>query len=163
MFISRDADKNVQERALKSFLNLTKGSFPIIDLKDDKLTPVLLHFLVDSPLPCTAPHPPAGSQLEGMFLSFLGLGRGPDYDAAGTGLGGSKIMRRALTCVYSSEFTKHSRRWYLPSISFHLCDTGALAPISQRGQVAKAEWGCTPRACKAVCLFWIKQPFTVEQ
>lgn len=82
-------------------------------------------------------------------MSFLGLGRGPDYDAAETGLGGSKIMRRALTCVYASEFTKHSRRWYLPSISFHLCDTRALAPISQRGQVAQAEGGCTPRACTA--------------
>lgn len=56
------------------------------------------------------PHPP----IEGMLLSFHGLGRAPNEEAAETGLGGSEIMLPALTSAYSSEFTKHSHRWYLP-------------------------------------------------
>ena len=96
-------------------------------------------------------------------MSFLGLGWGLDDEAAETGLGGfSEIILTALTCVYSSAFTKHNRRCYLPRCSSHLCDLGILSPISQKDKYLRQGRAADLRLVLQCALFWIKWPSTVD-
>ena len=91
-----------------------------------------------------------------MFLSFLGLGWGLDDEPAETGPGGfCEIIRTAFTCVYSSVFTKHNHRCYLPRCSFRLCNLGILSPISQKGKYLRQGGAADLRLVLQRALFWI--------